>query len=80
MGADSQGKQELDSLLHQKARIVWDSVEQCIHWGDINNSVRAGLLSEDQIVGNIGEVILGWKKGRTSEDDITLSDATGMGI
>ncbi|MGQ9585385.1 MAG: ornithine cyclodeaminase family protein [Anaerolineae bacterium] len=80
MGADSQGKQELDSRLHQKARIVCDSVEQCLQWGDINNSVRAGLLNEERIVGNIGEVILGRKKGRTSEEDITLFDATGMGI
>jgi alanine dehydrogenase len=80
MGADSPGKQELESQLHQKARIVCDSVAQCVQWGDINNSVRAGLLREEQIVGDIGEVIIGRKKGRMSEEDITIFDATGMGI
>lgn len=80
MGADTRGKQELDSRLHQEARIVCDSVGQCIQWGDINNSVRAGLLDRDRLVGEIGEVILGRKQGRTSEEEITIFDATGMGI
>jgi alanine dehydrogenase len=80
MGADGRGKQELDSALHQKARILCDRVDQCLQWGDINNSVRAGLLSPDYLVGDIGEVILNRKRGRRSKEDITLFDATGLGI
>lgn len=80
MGADGRGKQELDSAIHQKARIVCDSVDQCLQWGDINNSIRAGLLSPAQLVGEIGEVILNRKQGRSSEEEITLFDATGLGI
>jgi len=80
MGADGKGKQELDSGIHQQARIVCDSVAQCLKWGDINNSVSAGLIAEEDLVGEIGEILLGRKQGRTSEEDITLFDATGMGI
>ena len=80
MGADGRGKQELESGVHQKARIVVDRTEQCVQWGDINNSCRAGLVEESQIAGEIGEVILGRKQGRTSAADITLFDSTGMGI
>lgn len=80
MGADGHGKQELDSALHQRARIVCDRIEQCLKWGDINNSVSAGLVTAADIVGEIGQVIAGEVAGRTSPDEITLFDATGMGI
>lgn len=80
MGADSPGKQELESAIYHEARIVCDSVEQCLEFGEINNAHRAGLLDEDRIVGEIGEVIVGSKQGRTSNEDITLFDSTGMGI
>ena len=80
VGADSPGKQELDSAIYHEARIVCDNVEQCLEFGEVNNAHRAGLLDEDRIVGEIGEVILGSKKGRISQDDITLFDSTGMGI
>ena len=80
MGADGRGKQELASDLHQKARILCDSVDQCLQWGDINNSIRAGLLSPDHLVGDIGEVILDRKRGRSTAEEITLFDATGLGI
>jgi len=80
VGADSAGKQELDAAIYHRARIVCDSVEQCLEFGEVNNAHRAGLLDEDRIVGEIGEVILGSKKGRISEEDITLFDSTGMGI
>jgi alanine dehydrogenase len=80
MGADGQGKQELDSAIHQTARILCDSVDQCLRWGDINNSIRTGLLSPDHLAGEIGEVILDRKQGRSTEEDITLFDATGLGI
>ncbi|MEW6755085.1 MAG: ornithine cyclodeaminase family protein [Candidatus Latescibacterota bacterium] len=80
MGADGKGKQELDSALHVKARVVCDDVDQCLKWGDINNSVGAGLVGRAGLVGSIGEVLLGRKPGRTSPEEITLFDATGMGI
>ena len=80
MGADGRGKQELDSEIHVRARIVCDIVEQCVEWGDINNTIRAGRLSAGRLVGTLGEVILGCKQGRVARDDITIFDATGMGI
>lgn len=80
MGADGAGKQELDSAIHQRARIVCDSLDQCLKWGDINNSVTAGLVSRESLVGELGEVIAGRKPGRLSAEEITLFDATGMGI
>ncbi|MFH1571231.1 MAG: ornithine cyclodeaminase family protein [Gemmatimonadota bacterium] len=80
MGADTRGKQELDAAIHLRARVVCDYVAQCLKWGDINNTVADGGLQEGDLVGEIGEVILGRKPGRTADDEVTLFDATGMGI
>ncbi|MFH1573676.1 MAG: hypothetical protein ABIG68_06805 [Acidobacteriota bacterium] len=60
--------------------MVCDNIGQCLKWGDINNSVSAGLLLESDLVGEIGQVILGEKQGRTDDEQITLFDATGLGI
>lgn len=80
MGSDGAGKQELASGVHQKARIICDRTEQCLKWGDINTSVTAGLVSEKDIAGEIGDVVAGRLQGRMSDEEITLFDATGMGI
>ena len=55
-------------------------MEQCLEYGELNNAYRAGLLDRGRIVGEIGEVILGRKEGRRSDEEITLFDSTGMGI
>jgi alanine dehydrogenase len=80
MGADGAGKQELDSDLHRTARVFCDSLDQCLKWGDINNTVKAGGLNRDDLAGELGAVIAGNVPGRLSADDITLFDATGLGI
>jgi alanine dehydrogenase len=80
MGSDGAGKQELASGVHQRARIVCDRTSQCLKWGDINVSITAGLVSESDIVGEIGDVVAGRIQGRTSPEEVTLFDGTGMGI
>jgi ornithine cyclodeaminase/alanine dehydrogenase-like protein (mu-crystallin family) len=39
-----------------------------------------GLITEADIAGEIGEVITGRKPGRTSDDEITLFDSTGIAL
>ena len=39
-----------------------------------------GLITEDHIVGSIGEVLLGKAPGRQSEEEITLFDALGLAV
>lgn len=80
MGADTRGKQEVDSAVHLRSRLVCDRIDQCLMWGDINNTHHDGMLQEDHIIGEIGEVILGRKQARIADDDVTFFDATGMGI
>jgi len=80
MGADTRGKQEVDSAVHERSRLVCDRIDQCLMWGDINNTHHDGRLEPADIVGEIGEVILGRKQARTGDDEVTFFDATGMGI
>jgi ornithine cyclodeaminase/alanine dehydrogenase-like protein (mu-crystallin family) len=42
--------------------------------------LRAGLIKESDIAGEIGEVVTGRKAGRTSDDEITLFDSTGIAL
>ena len=41
---------------------------------------RQGLIKESDIAGEIGEVITGKKPGRTSDEDITLFNSTGIAL
>jgi len=79
MGADAEGKQELDSELVKDARVVVDNPEQCLHSGEINTLVSAGEFDEDDVYATLGEVIAGDDPG-SREDDITVFDSTGLAI
>jgi alanine dehydrogenase len=80
VGADKAGDQELDPRIVQRARIFVDDIRQCRTDGEINVPLREGLIGEKDIAGEIGEVITGRKAGRTSDQEITLFDSTGIAL
>lgn len=80
IGADKGGDQELDPGIVQRARIFVDDIRQCRTDGEINMPLRQGLIKEDDIAGEIGEVVTGRKPGRTSNEEITLFDSTGIAL
>jgi len=87
MGADAAGKQELDAALFAKADIVVaDSIPQCVDHGDIHYAVKGGFLTVDKII-PLGEIIqssqppvASSQSYRTSDDQITIADLTGVAI
>lgn len=80
LGADVEGKQELDSELLRRARVFVDDPGQCVRDGEINVPLRDGVIQVEDLAGTIGEVIAGKKDGRTSEEDITVFDSTGIAL
>ena len=80
MGADAPGKQELDSHILQKAKIIIDCWDQASHSGEINIPVQEGLVRQSDIQGKIGDVIIGSIPGRTSDEEITVFDSTGLAV
>ena len=80
IGADTPGKQELDAKIMSRAKVVVDSIAQCVERGEIQTAIRQGLLRKENIYGELSDIVLGRKPGRVSSTEITLFDATGMAI
>ena len=80
MGSDDDGKQELEAVLLAKAdRVVADSISQCSQYGECLHAIQGGLLEEGSIL-ELGQVIKNPAIGRTSEDQITVADLTGVAV
>lgn len=79
MGTDTRGKQEVDPLLLAKATVFTDEIAQSSTIGEAQHAVGSDLVDVDDIT-PIGAVINGAHAGRTSEDEITLFDGTGVGL
>ncbi|WP_281994959.1 iminosuccinate reductase BhcD [Ruegeria faecimaris] len=79
MGTDTKGKQEVDADLVAAATVFTDEVAQSVTIGEAQHAISLGALTEDAIA-PIGAVINGDHPGRTSDDQITLFDGTGVGL
>lgn len=80
MGSDTLEKQELDPEILQTADIVVaDSIEQCMLRGEIHKALEAGLLNKEDIF-ELGNVIIDKELQRTSADQITVADLTGVAV
>jgi ornithine cyclodeaminase len=63
------------------ARIFTDRRESALNEaGDYLLAAKDGLINADSIVGEIGELLIGTKPGRTSANDITLFKSLGLAI
>jgi len=80
LGADLKGEQELDPGTLQRARVFVDDIRQCREDGEIAVALSEGLISEDDVAGEIGKVIAGQLEGRQSEDQVTVFDSTGIAL
>jgi len=79
MGTDTKGKQELETALLAKSTVFTDEVAQSISIGEAQHAIASGLIKESD-VNELGAVINGTHPGRTSDDEITLFDGTGVGL
>ncbi len=80
IGADAEGKEELDQEILKKAKIVIDDWAQASHSGEINVPVRQGIIKREDIWAGLGEIVAGKKQGRTDAQEITVFDSTGLGL
>ena len=71
VGSDEGDKQELDSSIYYKAKVVVDKREVALN---------KKYLKPELIYAELGEIIAGMKPGRTTPDEITVMDSTGLGI
>lgn len=80
MGTDTYGKQELEPEIFRNAKIVNDSIAQCIEKGETWHPLNQNIITQANIHAEIGEILLGKKPGRETDDEITIFDSTGMAI
>lgn len=80
VGADTPEKQELESALLAKADIVIsDSIPQSESRGEVYRAVIDGAITRENIV-ELGIAIQDKSKQRTSEDQISVVDLTGVAV
>lgn len=80
VGSDTPDKTELDPEILAKADvIVADSLSQSRSRGEIYQAVKAGVLTERRVV-ELGAVLQEPSLGRTSDDQITVADLTGVAV
>ncbi|MDA4111032.1 MAG: ornithine cyclodeaminase family protein [Thaumarchaeota archaeon] len=74
-------ERELDTETILKSRVFVDYEEAALsEAGDLIIPINEGKFRRDEIIGNLGEVLLGSKPGRTSAKEITLFKSVGLGI
>jgi ornithine cyclodeaminase/alanine dehydrogenase-like protein (mu-crystallin family) len=79
MGADGPGKAEAAGAELARARLFCDDWEQASHGGELAHVVEDGTVTRADVTA-IGDVLTGAAAGRTSDDEITMFDSTGLAI
>lgn len=81
VGAHTPETRELDTAAVTRARIFVDAREAALGTaGELLIPIAEGRLRSDDVLAELGEVILGMHPGRRSSDEITLFKSLGMGI
>ncbi len=81
IGTHSPNSREIDSATMAVARIFTDRRESALNEaGDYLLAAKEGLITPENILGEIGELLIGRKTGRTSATEITLFKSLGLAI
>ena len=81
MGQYDPTKRELDTTTIERATYVPDLRERAFQdAGSFLAAVDAGVVGEDHVHAELGEVVAGTALGRTSDEEITVFDSGGTGV
>ncbi|MFB6222383.1 MAG: ornithine cyclodeaminase family protein [Haloarcula sp.] len=80
MGADAEGKQELQTEVIKEATLVIDDLDQTTHSGEINVPWHEGEIDESDIDAELGEIVVGNAPDREELSGVTVFDSTGLAI
>ncbi len=81
VGASAVSSRELDSQAVARARLFVDRRESALNEsGDFLIPRKEGLVGDDHILAEIGEVLLGRHPGRKADEEITLFKSLGLAI
>lgn len=81
VGTFSPTTREIDSDLIAASRLYSDYTPSCRkESGEYLIPLKEGIITEEHIIGSVGELLLGKAQGRQSDRDITVFDALGLAV
>lgn len=81
IGAFRPDMRETDDETIVRARIVVDTYEGCLsEAGDLLIPMNEGKLKKESILGDLGDLVAGLKKGRDSDEEITFFKSVGFAM
>jgi alanine dehydrogenase len=81
IGSNMPTRKELDLEILKRSKVVVDSLEQApMEAGDLVDPISSGEYTIHQIHAEIGEIIIGKKKGRETASEITLFKSVGIAV
>ena len=81
IGSHSPNARELDTAIVKRSLFIADSRDACLsEAGDIMIPIQEGAITKDHIHADLGEIVTGKAKGRTSPEQITLFKSNGLAI
>ncbi|GGL56525.1 ornithine cyclodeaminase family protein [Halocalculus aciditolerans] len=81
MGQYTPGKNELDTTTVERAKYVVDLEARATQdAGSWLNALDEGVVEEDDLYGELGDIVAGDIPGRETEDEVTVFDSGGTGI
>jgi ornithine cyclodeaminase len=78
LGGDCPGKTELEKSILPRSKVVVEYFDQSIHEGEIQRFTRED--AEKLVYAELHELVLGKKKGRMSDKEITVFDSVGIAL
>lgn len=80
LGSDMEGKEELDPEIFKGAKIYADDRAQCVRVGEMEIPLQKGVITKEDVTGEIGDLLAGEVIGRENDTETTIFDATGLYI
>lgn len=80
VGADNPAKQEVDAAALARGMVVVDSLPACAAGGDLHHALKAGLMTEQSVHGELSAIVAGRVPGRTNPGQVFVFDSTGTAL
>ena len=77
-GSDQPTKNEIPVDVLKASKYISDLTKQTSRVGELRSAIQAGVMTEDDVYAELGEVVSKKKKGREG-DEIIVVDLTGTG-
>ena len=77
-GSDQPTKQEIPNDVLKASKYIADLVKQTSKVGELRGPLQAGVMTEDDVYAELGEIVNGDKRGREG-NEIIVVDLTGTG-